>query len=75
MNKKVCSPSLFCNLPGSLVTELTRGADPGPAQRTQIKDLQAAKAKAPYKTVQEVENQIKCVRRFLDDPSYSSPLS
>lgn len=29
----------------------------------QIKDLQAAKAKAPFKTVQEVENQIKCVSR------------
>lgn len=31
-----------------------------------IKDLQAAKAKAPYKTVQEVENQIKTLERQVE---------
>ncbi|GAA5838678.1 hypothetical protein JCM9279_003825 [Rhodotorula babjevae] len=31
-----------------------------------IKDLQAAKAKAPYKTVQEVENQIKSLERQVE---------
>ncbi|GAA6048548.1 hypothetical protein JCM3770_006547 [Rhodotorula araucariae] len=36
------------------------------AMNKKIKDLQAAKAKAPYKTVQEVENQIKSLERQVE---------
>lgn len=38
----------------------------------QIKDLQAAKAKATYKSVAEVDNQIKCVFRRRDNIGYAS---
>ncbi|BGP41768.1 multicopy suppressor of BFA (Brefeldin A) [Rhodotorula kratochvilovae] len=36
------------------------------AMNKKIKDLQAAKAKAPFKTVQEVENQIKSLERQVE---------
>ncbi|GJN92764.1 hypothetical protein Rhopal_005802-T1 [Rhodotorula paludigena] len=36
------------------------------ALNRKIKDLQAAKAKAPFKTVQEVENQIKALERQVE---------